>query len=268
MPWLTARAFTKHPPMYRVALQNFEGPLDLLLFFIKREEVEIQDIPISKITDQFIDYLGVLEELDLEIASEFILMAGTLMSIKAKMLLPRPETDADEIDEEDPRYELIQSLLEYKRFKEMGEEFRVFEAGAGREYFRANFRPDQVTKPESGEPLRDVTLIDLMAAIRDVMFRRHEEDPVHEVDKPETNIEEMSEKILTHLTRYGRTAFITLCEQAPNKGFVVVAFLSILEMAKEGQLHLFIAENNHFDFYVDIPRQEAGTLRNRVLQDT
>jgi len=254
--------------MYRVALQNFEGPLDLLLFFIKREEVEIQDIPISRVTDQFIEYLSLLDELDLEVASEFILMAGTLMSIKAKMLLPRPETEDDEITEEDPRYELIQSLLEYKRFKEMGEEFRVLEAGASREYFRGNFDTDQVSKPESGESLRDVTLIDLMTAIRDVMFRRHAEEPVHEVDRPETNIEEMSEKILTHLTRYGRTSFITLCEQAPTKGFVVVTFLSVLEMVKEGQLHLFIEENNHFDFYVDIPRQEAGTLRNRVLQDT
>lgn len=254
--------------MYRVELQNFEGPLDLLLFFIKREEVEIKDIPISKVTDQFIEYLSVLEELDLEIASEFILMAGTLMSIKAKMLLPRPESDEDEIDETDPRYELIQSLLEYKRFKEMGEEFRLFEADASREYYRGNYKPDQVRQPDNGEALRDVTLIDLMTAMKEVLFRKHQEQPVHQVDKPETSIEEMAEHILTRLHRHGKTSFITLCEEADSPMYVVVTFLSVLEMVKEGQLHLFISKDNYFDFYVDIPRIDAGPSFQQILEET
>src|SRR6056297_1282314 len=100
--------------MYRVQLNNFEGPLDLLLFFIKRDELDIYDIPISYITKQFLEYINLLEELDLDVASEFILMASMLMSIKAKMMLPREDTDEDELDETDPRYELVQRLLEYK----------------------------------------------------------------------------------------------------------------------------------------------------------
>ena len=107
--------------MYRVQLNNFEGPLDLLLFFIKRDELDIYDIPISYITEQFLDYITLMEELDLDVASEFVLMASMLMSIKAKMMLPREESEEDEIDETDPRYELVQRLLEYKRYKEMAE---------------------------------------------------------------------------------------------------------------------------------------------------
>jgi len=254
--------------LYRVELQNFEGPLDLLLFFIKREEVEIKDIPISKVTDQFIDYLSLLEELDLEIASEFILMAGTLMSIKAKMLLPRPDSEDEEIDEHDPRYELIQSLLEYKRFKEMGQEFRLFEAESAMQYYRGNYKTDQVRKPENGEALRDVSLIDLMTAMKEVLLRRNTVQPMHQVDKPETSIEEISEHILTRLHRHGKTSFISLCEEADTQMYVVVTFLSVLEMVKEGQLHLFISEQNYFDFYVDIPRIDAGPSFQQILEET
>ncbi|AXI99982.1 condensin subunit ScpA [Cyclonatronum proteinivorum] len=254
--------------MYRVALQNFEGPLDLLLFFIKRDELDIKDIPIARITDQFMAYLNVLDELDLEVASEFILMAGTLMSIKARMLLPRPEFEEDELTEEDPRYELIQSLLEYKRYKEMGEEFRTFESEASQEYFRGNLTPDQVSAPQSGEALRDVTMIDLMAAIKEVFLRKNMDEPIHSVETPETSIEEMGERILLHLHRHGRTSFITLCEDAQSPMFVVVTFLSVLEMVKEGLLHLFISEENQFDFYVDVPRIDAGNNYQQMLELT
>jgi len=103
--------------MYRVQLQNFEGPLALLLFFIRRDELDIYDIPISYVTEQFLEYIQFLEELDLGIASEFIYMASTLMAIKAKMMLPRVDLAEDEFDESDPRFELVQSLLEFKRYK-------------------------------------------------------------------------------------------------------------------------------------------------------
>jgi segregation and condensation protein A len=101
--------------MYRVQLKNFEGPLDLLLFFIKRDELNIYDIPISHITKEFLEYIRLMEVLDLDVASEFIYMASMLMSIKARMMLPADKEDDDELDEDDPRYELVQKLLEYKR---------------------------------------------------------------------------------------------------------------------------------------------------------
>ncbi len=246
--------------MYRVALQNFEGPLDLLLFFIKREEVEIQDIPISKITDQFIEYLSLMEELDLEVASEFILMAGTLISIKAKMLLPRDESESDEIDESDPRYELIQSLLEYKRYKEMGEEFRNFETDASKSYPRGNFKPDEVTKPHNGEVLKDVTLIHLIAAIQDILMRKPGEEPVHNVEKFEISTEDAGKNLLYSLRKHGKSSFRDLCKSIRNRLEVVVTFLAVLELVKESQLELFISDDNRFDFYLDIPRVDADSL--------
>lgn len=109
---------------YVVSLPNFEGPLDLLLFFIKRDELDIYDIPIAQITEEFLVYTHALQMLDLEQAGEFIVMAATLMQIKAKMLLPKPERVSDEEEEEDPRAELVRRLLEYKQYKEIAEQLR------------------------------------------------------------------------------------------------------------------------------------------------
>lgn len=246
--------------MYRVALQNFEGPLDLLLFFIKRDEINIRDIPISRITDQFIEYLDLMEELDLEIASEFILMAGTLMSIKAKMLLPREVSDEEEITEDDPRYELVQSLLEYKRYKEMGEDFRELEHAASKEYYRSYFTPDVVQKPTDGEALRDVSLIHLMAAIRDVMLRTAGKELYHEVEKPESSLEEQSRFVLDRLRKGGRVSFIELCSEITQRPILVMTFLSILELIKEGQVVLYVSDADLFEFYLDVPRVETKKL--------
>ena len=133
--------------MYRVQLNNFEGPLDLLLFFIKRDELDIYDIPISYITEQFLEFIHMMEELDLDVASEFVLMASMLMSIKAKMMLPREETDDEaELDENDPRYELVQRLLEYKRYKEMAEKMADIDEETRKKYTRGFYEVDQVDK--------------------------------------------------------------------------------------------------------------------------
>ncbi len=246
--------------MYRVALQNFEGPLDLLLYFIKQDEISIRDISISRITDQFIEYIQVMEELDLEIASEFILMAGTLMTIKARMLLPRVQEDDDELTEDDPRYELIQSLLEYKRYKETGSDFREMEKESSLQYYRGNFKEDAVNIPENGEALRDVTIIDLMTAIHDVLLRRNPEEVYHQVDKPETSVEEQSDYILKHLRKNGRTSFRNLILESGKRPVAVVIFLSVLELIKENQIDLFIEDDDVFEFYIDIPRISATEL--------
>ena len=131
--------------MYRVQLQNFEGPLDLLLFFIKRDELDIYDIPISYITNQFLEYLHLLEELDLDVASEFVWMASNLMSIKAKMMLPREDSDEDNLlDEQDPRYELAQQLVEYKRYKEMSLKLSDIDEETRKQYGRGYPLADEV----------------------------------------------------------------------------------------------------------------------------
>lgn len=242
--------------MYRVQLQNFEGPLDLLLFFIKRDELDIYDIPISYITDQFFEYIQFLDDLDLGVASEFILMASTLMAIKAKMMLP-PVHDEDEDEFElDPRYELVQALLEYKRFKEMSEEMSVMDQKMRQKYFRGNYEPD-VLEPEvdNGEVLKNVTLFDLMAAFKKVMSQVINDDVYHKVERFPTNIEEQSVFIVQQLKERGRLAFTDLCNVLNHRIKIVVTFLASLELIKEQKVFLYVGDDPT-DFYLELNEEE------------
>ncbi|MTI88858.1 MAG: hypothetical protein FH748_12905 [Balneolaceae bacterium] len=237
--------------MYRVQLKNFEGPLDLLLFFIKRDELDIYDIPISYITKEFLEYVHLLEELDLDVASEFILMASMLMAIKAKMMLPREEEEGEELDENDPRYELVQKLLEYKRYKEMAEKMADIDEEARKQYMRGYPEADQVDKQATGEALQDVTIFDLMAAFKKVLKDIERKNVVHHVEKVEATVEQQAEYILNTLQQRGRQSFIQLCKNLGNKVVVVVTFLAMLEMIKEHQINLFLGEEPT-EFYIDL----------------
>ncbi len=238
--------------MYRVQLNNFEGPLDLLLFFIKRDELDIYDIPISYITDQFLGFIKLMEELDLDVASEFVLMASMLMSIKAKMMLPREEQDEDlNLDESDPRYELIQRLLEYKRYKEMAVKMSDIDEETRKKYTRGYFEEDQVDKKATGEALKDVTVFDLIAAFRKVLSDVERKNIVHKVEKVETTIEKQSEFVLLTLQARGKQSFYELCHNLTSKVVVVVTFLAVLEMIKEQQINLYLKEEPT-DFYIDL----------------
>ncbi|MEQ8578841.1 MAG: segregation/condensation protein A [Balneola sp.] len=237
--------------MYRVQLNNFEGPLDLLLFFIKRDELDIYDIPISYITQQYLEYVNLMEELDLDVASEFILMASMLMSIKAKMMLPREDDENDEIDETDPRYELVQKLLEYKRYKEMAVKMADIDEETRKRYKRGYTDADDVAQQATGEALKDVTLFDLISAFRKVLTDIERQRVVHKVNKVETTIEEQTEFVLETLSQSGRQSFPTLCKNLTSRVVIVVTFLAILEMIKEQQINLFI-EEDPTDFYIDL----------------
>ncbi len=237
--------------MYRVQLKNFEGPLDLLLFFIKRDELEIYDIPISYITEQFMEYINLLEELDLDVASEFILMASTLMSIKAKMMLPREEDEFEELDENDPRYELVQKLLEYKRYKEMAEKMADLDDEMKKKYTRGFLEEDEVEKQASGEALTDVTLFDLISAFQNVLQEIKRNNVIHHVEKVQFTIEQQAEFVLDRLQKRGRSSFSELCSVLKSREALVVTFLAVLEMIKEQQINLFI-ESKPTDFYLDL----------------
>ena len=237
--------------MYRVQLNNFEGPLDLLLFFIKRDELDIYDIPISYITQQYLEYVNLMEELDLDVASEFILMASMLMSVKAKMMLPREDDDSEEIDETDPRYELVQKLLEYKRYKEMAIKMADIDEETRKRYKRGYLDADDVDQQATGEALKDVTFFDLISAFRKVLTDIERQRVVHKVNKVETTIEEQSEFVLNRLSEAGRQSFASLCKSLTNKVVIVVTFLAILEMIKEQQINLFL-EEDPTDFYIDL----------------
>ncbi len=238
--------------MYRVQLNNFEGPLDLLLFFIKRDELDIYDIPISYITEQFLSYISMMEELDLDVASEFVYMASMLMSIKAKMMLPREDNEeAAELDENDPRYELVQRLLEYKRYKEMAEKMADIDEETRKKYTRGFYDVDQVDKKATGEALKDVTVFDLIAAFRKVLADVERKNIVHKVERVETTIEKQSEYVLFTLQSKGRQSFLQLCHNLSTRVIVVVTFLAVLEMIKEQQINLYLKEDPT-DFYVDL----------------
>ncbi len=238
--------------MYRVQLNNFEGPLDLLLFFIKRDELDIYDIPISYITEQFLEYLYMMDEFDIDVASEFVLMASMLMSIKAKMMLPREENNNEtELDETDPRFELVQRLLEYKRYKEMAVQLADIDEETRKKYSRGYFNADKIDKKATGEALKDVTLFELIAAFRKVLSDIERKNVVHKVEKTETTIEKQSEFILLTLQNKGTLSFNQLCQNIKSKLIVVVTFLAVLEMVKEQQINLYIGDTPNL-FYIDL----------------
>jgi segregation and condensation protein A len=158
---------------FEIKLPQFEGPFDLLLFFIERDELDIQDVPIAKITDDFLDYLHHLNSLNIEIASEFIYVAATLMRIKAKMLLPRPDFD-DEGNEIDLKRDLIQKLIEYKKFKQIAEQFKSLENERFMHERRGNIADDLVQMSltaDPGEELESMSLYKLMMTFNKVLQR-------------------------------------------------------------------------------------------------
>lgn len=240
----------KQSGTYRVQLTNFEGPLDLLLFFIRRDELDIYDIPISYITEQFLEYVRFLDELDLAVASEFIYMASTLMAIKARMMIPQPDTDEEEFNEDDPRFELVQALLEYKRYKEASEEMIILDQKARLSYVRGYHKIDRVEPEQKGEALREVTLIDIMAAFH-LVIREIPADPYHEVRKFETDVQTQSAYVTDFLMKQGKASFRQLCKGMKTRIYVIVTFLAVLELIKENQVKLLLTASET-DFYLEL----------------
>ena len=216
--------------MYRVRLTDFEGPLDLLLFFIKRDELEIEDIPIAKITQEFLEYLHLMAKLDLEIAGDFIVMAATLMQIKVRMLLPRDE-NADE--EEDPRAELVRRLIEYKKFKELSEQMGTMEEEQRRVYYRKFFAADTHELPaeEEEEVLADVSLFNLISAFKSAMDHMPRR-VVHEVALSTVSVDEQMSFVLDFLRVRGATTLMALVEHMTEKVRIIVTVIALLELTK------------------------------------
>lgn len=234
--------------MYKIKLEHFEGPLDLLLFFIKRDELDIYDIPISLITKEFLEYVNLIKILDLEVAGDFILMASTLMHIKARMLLPR---EVDEKGEEiDPRSGLIQALLEYKKYKEMSEELSFFESNQRKKKFRGNFEADiSVSPPEYEVLLKNVSIYDLAKAFKHII-QEIKVQPVHQIIKTNVTIDEQIEFILERFNEKSEIHFLSLVENLREKIRIVVTFIALLELVKVHRIGIKqSAEFNDFVIY-------------------
>ncbi|MDX2189739.1 MAG: segregation/condensation protein A [Bacteroidota bacterium] len=236
---------------YEIKLPLFEGPFDLLLFFIERDELDIKDIPITKITDEFLDYLKHLEKLNLEVASEFILVAATLMQIKAKMLLPRPELDlaGNEID---PREELVRHLLEYKKYKSLVSTFGALEEQRQLMNERGNILDELRSIGERNNveaELQDVDLYKLLKVYMKVMerFEAEKSKPIHTVTPYPYTIESQKEYIINLLTQRKKLPFTEIVSSMPEKIAIIYNFLSILELLQLKQISINLGEGyNNF----------------------
>ncbi len=225
---------------YKIKLEVFEGPLDLLLYLIKKDELNIYDIPITRITEQYLEYLALIEELDLDVAGEFIVMAATLMHIKSKTLLP-PDPDGIETDELDPRAELVKRLLEYKAFKEAAERFKAMEFERSKLFTRIGVEPEV---DESDLSLVDVSLFELLNAFAKVL-RGLPKDISHEVIKDEFTVAEKVHHIFNLLAKRAKVLFSELFKSARNKTEVITTFLALLELVR---LHeVLIRQDAHFE---------------------
>jgi len=234
--------------MYKIKLEQFEGPLDLLLFFIRRDELNIYDIPISRITKEFLEYVNLIKLLDLEIAGDFILMASTLMHIKVRMLLPR---EMDEKGEEiDPRTELVQALLEYKKYKEMSEELSFFESNQRKISFRGNYSIDpKETYSDYDVLLKDVSIYDLAKTFKKII-EGIKEEPIHEVITLNISIDEQIEHIMNLIEAKPELTFLDLVGGMKEKIRIVVTFVALLELTKMGKIGIRASKNyNNFTLY-------------------
>ena len=232
---------------YKIRLEVFEGPLDLLLYLIKKEELNIYNIPITTITKQYLEYLNLMEMLDLDIAGEFLVMAATLMQIKSKMLLP-PDPDTVDLQEEDPRAELVRRLLEYKAFKDAAEKLQDFEEKRGLHFARFGIQREitegDLPAGRHGSPFLSVSLFDLITAFGNVLANLPAET-YHQVVSDEFTVAEKIQNISERLLRYGKVYFSQLFKEAKNKFEAITIFLALLELIRLKEV--CIAQVSHFE---------------------
>jgi len=229
---------------YQIKLPQFEGPFDLLLFFIERDELDIYNIPITNITNDFLGYIHSLETLNIELASEFILFVSTLMRIKARMLLPRKEVDAHG-NEIDPRQELVDKILEYKRFKEASEIMATLEADRLMQLKRGNIREEMNNLNDSlseGTEIQTVTTFKLLQAYEKVIKRLNERlnKPQHIVVKYNYTLEGQRVFLIDHLKEHKRTPFEMLFANCQNRIHAIFTFLAMLELIQQKYLSILI----------------------------
>jgi len=221
---------------YSVRLENFEGPLDLLIHLIKKNEVNIYDIPIALITQQYLEYLDLMHELDLEVASEFVVMAATLIHIKSRMLLPRPDPEQED-PEEDPREALIRRLLEHQRYRAAAELLHERETLREAQWVRPDGRIVEIAGDEY-EPELEVDLFSLIAAFRAVV-ERAKLRPAVPIPAERISVEERMAQLLMRLSETEACGFEDLFEDAWSKPHLIVTFLALLELIRLKRIRVF-----------------------------
>jgi segregation and condensation protein A len=218
----------------RVQLEIFEGPLDLLLHLIKKNEVSITDIPIASITEQYLATLELMESLSLDVAGEFLVMAATLIHIKSRMLLPAGADEDDEEEGDDPRDELVRRLLDYQRFKDAADQLEQREILARDVFIRSAMPAEEAVAPA----FRELSVFELLNALRRVIDRLPK-DVFHQVELDKVTVREKMTLLLDKLRAEGRVVFEELFNQAKTRMDVVVMFLAMLELVKVRAIRIF-----------------------------
>lgn len=222
----------------RVQLEIFEGPLDLLLHLIKKNEVSITDIPIATITEQYLATLELMQNFNLDVAGEFLVMAATLIHIKSRMLLPAGDDEPDEDEGIDPRDELVRRLIEYQRFKEAADQLERREILTRDVFIRAAAPSEEAPAPG----FREVSVFELLSALRRVMDRLPQDDYFHEVTLEKITVREKMTLLLESLRANGRTVFEAFFSEVKSRMEVVVTFLAMLELVKARAIKIFQEE--------------------------
>ncbi|MCD7885247.1 MAG: segregation/condensation protein A [Lachnospiraceae bacterium] len=252
-----------------IKLDKFEGPLDLLLHLIEKNKVSIYDIPIALITDQYMEYVAGLSGETLDVMSEFLVMAATLLDIKSRMLLPAPETEEEE--ETDPREELVQKLLEYKMYKYMSGELRERMEDSAGHYYKESSIPAEVESyrepVDLDELLGDLSLQKLYAVFRDIMKRQENRaDPIRSrfgrLEKEEVNLGETMRYVSRYIFEKKNCTFYEILSLRPGKQFKIVSFLTLLELMKEGRV-----EVEQQEVFSDIRLSWTGSAEEEDLDD-
>ena len=226
--------------MYEVTIDNFSGPLDLLLHLIKQSKMDIMNIKLEIIIDEYLDYINKMTEMNLDVASSYLVMASELLEIKSKMLLPQEENDEEE---EDPKERLINRLILYQQYKDQIDSFKELERDRGTYYTKIPSNIDEYQTDEKKALIEGVTLDDLVKAFEDFLNRVDLEKPVHtKVTKKELSVEDRIVNIKTRFKKQKRIDFFDLFE-VKSKEYVVVTFLAILEMAKNRELIIYQEDN-------------------------
>lgn len=237
---------------YKVKLEVFEGPLDLLLYLIKKNELDICDIPIADITEQYLEYLELMRMLDLSIAGEFLVMAATLIHIKSKMLLPPEEKEILPEDEEDPREELVRRLLEYKRFKEVAGVLQDLEGQRKKMFTRST-----VADIESEDKFFEASLFDLITALTRVL-KDVPKEVFQEIVKDEFTVEQKVHDLLHMLVAKPVICLTELFKKAKSKLEIIATFLAVLELIRLKEI--IVAQKKSFDD-IEVIRNEKHRLR-------
>ena len=248
---------------YKVQLEIFEGPLDLLLYLIKKDELDIHSISIERITKQYLDYINTFKLLNIDLASEFIVMAANLMYLKSRTLLPRTEQPPEEdAEDDDPRWELIRQLIEYKKFKDAAGFLSIREL---EQQGRFAHQPDPSNKPVEEPPtLAEVSIFDLIRAFQNVLKRFEESHDLGDIVDDRFTVSDKIEFLLGHFRPGQALTFDALFQTATTKSDVIVTFLAMLELMK---LNHFVVRQDHLLSAITVERRTAVEMGHEDADD-